>query len=101
MCFSHLSGAGIGARHLFFHPFLPPVPVSVPGQGGKGISILNSMKDFTENIRMQDFLQWTQQQKNRQHETDQQVRQQNSRQENAAEVSQEAAAIRSITKAKA
>lgn len=59
------------------------------------------MKDFTENIRMQQFLEWSKKQKGCEHETNPQVRQDNSRKDNAAPISNEAAAVRSITKAKA
>ena len=61
----------------------------------------NSMKDFTADIHLQEFLQWTNQQKNQTHETDPQLRQLNSRKGNAAEADMEAVKIRSITTAKA
>lgn len=54
-----------------------------------------------EDINRLQFLNWAQQQKQRDHETDEQLRQQNSRKGNAAEASLEAAEIRSITTAKA
>jgi hypothetical protein len=68
---------------------------------GEASLISQQMKDFTEDIRMQEFLQWSQQQRNQAHENDQAERQQQIRKSNAEEISNEAAALRQITTAKA
>lgn len=89
--------------HTFFQT-KPPLPVPVVthrNRVGGAYPYHNSMKNLMEDINRLQFLNWAQQQKQRDHETDEQLRQQNSRKGNAAEASLEAAEIRSITTAKA
>jgi hypothetical protein len=89
--------------HTFFQT-KPPLPVPVVthrDRVGGAYPYHNSMKNFTEEINRLEFLNWVQQQKYQGHETDEQIRQQNSRKGNASVISKKAAFIRAITTAKA